>query len=45
MTPRFLLDTNLISEPLRPRPNPSVLARLEQHEAELAIAAPVWHAL
>jgi tRNA(fMet)-specific endonuclease VapC len=45
VTPRFLLDTNVVSEPLRPRPNDKLVTRLQQHQAELAIAAPVWHEL
>jgi tRNA(fMet)-specific endonuclease VapC len=39
----YLLDTNIVSEPLRPRPNQHLLARLQQHQQELAIAAVVWH--
>ena len=45
MTARFLLDTNVVSEPLRPAPHARVLARLEQHRHVVAIAAPVWHEL
>ena len=45
MTLRFLLDTNTISEPLRPVPNPAILKRLREHEAEIGIAAPAWHEL
>lgn len=45
MSPVYLLDTNIISEPLRPNPNPQVVARLEQHEHDLAIPAIVWHEL
>jgi tRNA(fMet)-specific endonuclease VapC len=41
----YLLDTNIVSEPLRPRPNPKVLTLLKKHEAELAVASPVWHEL
>jgi tRNA(fMet)-specific endonuclease VapC len=41
----YLLDTNIISEPLRPSPNSKVLARLKNHEDELAVASPVWHEL
>jgi tRNA(fMet)-specific endonuclease VapC len=41
----FLLDTNVVSEPLRPAPNQHVLERLKQHEAEIAIATVVWHEL
>jgi tRNA(fMet)-specific endonuclease VapC len=42
---KYLLDTNAISEPARPSPNPGVLTRLERHEREIALAAPVWHEL
>lgn len=42
---KYLLDTNIISEPARPSPNRRVLARLHRHELEIAIAAPVWHEL
>lgn len=45
MTLRYLLDTNVISEPLRPAPNATVLGRLRQHDGTLAIAAVVWHEL
>ena len=45
MSLAYLLDTNVISEPLRPAPNAYVLERLEQHEAEIAIASVVWHEL
>lgn len=41
----YLLDTNVVSEPLRPAPNQYVLERLRQHEAEIAIASVVWHEL
>ena len=42
---KFLLDTNTVSEPLRPHPNPGVIRRLHDHEGEIAIPAPVWHEL
>lgn len=45
MSLRFLLDTNVISEPLRSSPNAGVLTRLHAHQAELAIPALVWHEL
>lgn len=45
MTLRFLLDTNIVSEPLRPAPDPIILAHLRRHQAEIAIAAIVWHEL
>lgn len=45
MSLRYLLDTNVVSEPLRPAPNAKVLARLKRHEDELTIASLVWHEL
>ncbi|MEJ5197669.1 MAG: hypothetical protein WHX53_01985 [Anaerolineae bacterium] len=30
MTLRFLLDTNIVSEPLRPAPDPIILAHLRR---------------
>ena len=45
MTPAFLLDTNVVSDPLRPEPNPLIMRRLREHEGEAAIPALVWHEL
>jgi tRNA(fMet)-specific endonuclease VapC len=45
VTLTYLLDTNIISEPLRPMPNPTILAYIERHQDEIAIAAIVWHEL
>lgn len=45
MRPKYLLDTNVVSEPLRPEPAPGVLRRLRRHEGETAIASIVWHEL
>ncbi len=45
MTIRYLLDTNIISEPLRPEPHPLVLENLRLHQEELAISAITWHEL
>ncbi|MCP5156056.1 MAG: type II toxin-antitoxin system VapC family toxin [Ectothiorhodospiraceae bacterium] len=45
MTLRFLLDTNIVSEPLRPDPSPGVMRRLQRHQGELAIPSLVWHEL
>ncbi len=42
---RYLLDTNVISEPLRPKPAAGLMRRLRDHEGESAIPAPVWHEL
>ena len=45
MSPKYLLDTRVLSEPLRPVPNQNVLGRLQRHQAELATAAVVWQEL
>jgi len=45
VTGRYLLDTNVLSEPLRPAPDQKVLDRLRRHHDELATAAVVWHEL
>ncbi|MBW4669974.1 MAG: type II toxin-antitoxin system VapC family toxin [Cyanomargarita calcarea GSE-NOS-MK-12-04C] len=42
---RFLLDTNILSEPLRPRPNPVTVSLLQQHSKEIATATVVFHEL
>ncbi len=43
MTVRFLLDTNVLAESLRPKPDPNVMDNLQRHQGEIAIAAVVWH--
>jgi tRNA(fMet)-specific endonuclease VapC len=45
VTLRYLLDTNVISEPLRPAPDAGVLEKLRLHEDSLAISAITWHEL
>ena len=45
MNLKYLLDTNIVSEPLRPSPAPNILRRLHRHEGETAIASLVWHEL
>ena len=45
MTLKYLLDTNVVSEPLRPNPATRVLSSLRRHEGELAIPSIVWHEL
>lgn len=40
---RFLLDTNILSEPLKLRPNQGVMEKLQRHESEVAIASVTWH--
>ncbi|MEM9537529.1 MAG: type II toxin-antitoxin system VapC family toxin [Cyanobacteria bacterium P01_E01_bin.45] len=41
--PRFLLDTNILSEPLRTQPNPGVIQSLRERKGLLATAAIVYH--
>jgi tRNA(fMet)-specific endonuclease VapC len=41
----WLLDTNVVSEAIRPQPNPSVMSNLKRYQGEMTIAAPVWHEL
>jgi tRNA(fMet)-specific endonuclease VapC len=41
----YLLDSNIVSEPVKPRPDPAVLRRLAEHEGECAISAVTWHEL
>ncbi len=45
MSLKFLLDTNILSEPSRPIPNANVLAKLDIHQSEIAVASVVVHEL
>jgi tRNA(fMet)-specific endonuclease VapC len=45
MSLRFLLDTNILSEPTRKNPHPNVMAMLEQHEGEVVTSTTVWQEL
>lgn len=38
-----MLDTNILSEPLRPEPDEEVLRRLRDRRSEVATASVVWH--
>ena len=42
MTLRYLLDTNIISEPVRPLPNANVMTQLIEAKSTVAIASIVW---
>jgi tRNA(fMet)-specific endonuclease VapC len=42
---KYLLDTNILSEPLRPAPSATVMARLNGATGLVAIASVVWHEL
>ncbi|HXV59181.1 MAG TPA: type II toxin-antitoxin system VapC family toxin [Vicinamibacteria bacterium] len=41
----YLLDTNVLSEPVKPTPNPGVQRKLAENEECVAIASLVWHEL
>ena len=43
MSIRYLLDTNVLSNAIRPQPNTALAVWVEAHQTELATAAPVWH--
>ncbi|ERT07571.1 PIN domain protein [Lyngbya aestuarii BL J] len=45
MSLRFLLDTNILSEPTRQHPHPIVMAKLQQYEGEIATSTTAWHEL
>ncbi|MBP0030709.1 type II toxin-antitoxin system VapC family toxin [Roseofilum sp. Guam] len=38
---RFLLDTNILSEPSRPNPNPNVLRRMNQYRFQVGVSSVV----
>ncbi|MEW6186678.1 MAG: type II toxin-antitoxin system VapC family toxin [Thermodesulfobacteriota bacterium] len=42
---KYLLDTNLISELIKPQPDPGVEEGCSRYQGELVTAAPVWHEL
>ncbi|MBX3002174.1 MAG: type II toxin-antitoxin system VapC family toxin [Caldilineaceae bacterium] len=41
----YLLDTNVLSEPLRQRPNALIIQRFQEYQNRLATATVVWHEL
>ena len=43
--PVWLLDTNVLSEGVKPVPDARVMANLQRHADELALPAPAWHEL
>ena len=42
---RYLLDSNIISEPARPQPDARIQERLQQVQHEVAMPSIVWHEL
>ena len=45
MAMKFLLDTNVLSEPLKKNPNMPLLAKLQSNSGRIITAAPVLHEL
>lgn len=41
----YLLDTNVLSELVKPEPNPGVTDKIKRFEDRIAIASIVWHEL
>ena len=42
---KYLLDTNVLSEPAKTSPQKKVLKSIERHQDDIVTAAPVWHEL
>ncbi|MFO1374595.1 MAG: type II toxin-antitoxin system VapC family toxin [Agitococcus sp.] len=42
---KWLLDTNIISEAIKPIPDSNVINNLTLYSYQIAIASPVWHEL
>ena len=40
--PHYLLDSNIISEIIKPDANFNVIKKLAEHSSDCAICAPVW---
>ena len=43
--PYYLLDTNIISEMFRPKPNPLVFKKLEEYEKLCSLSSTAWYEL
>lgn len=41
----YVLDTNIVSEPAKPHPSESVMARLADFAENLSLPSPAWHEL
>lgn len=41
----FLVDTNVLSEPMKRTPNALVVRRIQAHLDGIAVPAPAWHEL
>ena len=43
--PHYLLDSNIVSEIIKPEPNFNVIKKFAEHNSDCAICAPVWQEL
>ena len=43
--PHYLLDTNIVSELIKPDASFSVVQKIAEHNSDCAICAPVWQEL
>ena len=43
--PHYLLDTNIVSEIIKPGPDLNVIKKIAEHNSDCAICAPVWQEL
>ena len=45
MTIRYLLDTNVLSEPIKSHPEERIIESIARHDGEVATCSVVWHEL
>ena len=43
--PHYLLDSNIVSEIIKPEPDFNVIRKIAEHSSDCAICAPVWQEL
>ena len=43
--PHYLLDSNIVSEIIKPLPDFNVIKKLVEHSSDCAIGSPSWHEL
>lgn len=43
MSLRYLLDTNMLSEPIKPQPKPGFIRKFRASRDRMAIAVTTWH--
>lgn len=43
--PHYLLDSNIVSEIIKPEPDFNVISKIAEHNSDCAICSPVWQEL